>query len=79
MSWATKVQKTMDTYKEAAGRLEDTIKLVQKAKDYTEEYDNGCRSYIDMHNAETALYSCLQLIEEASDYLARDMFGDDEK
>ena len=76
MSWATKIGKTVKSFEETTGKIQDAMDWAEKARDYAHEYDKGCTAYVDMYNAHAALEALKNLVEKASNDLARDMFGD---
>ena len=74
--WATKIDKTLTSFEETTGKIQDAMAWCEKARDYAHEYDAGCAAYVDMYKAHAALEALKGLVEEASNKLARDMFGD---
>ena len=46
------LDKTITSFEEATGRIEDAIGWVEKAKDYANEFDPGCKAYVDLHLVE---------------------------
>ena len=76
MSWATKLDKTLTSFEETTGKIQDAMAWCEKARDYAHEYDAGCAAYVDMYKAHAALEALKGLVEEASNKLAKDMFGD---
>ncbi len=76
MGWATKIDKTITSFEETAGRIQDAMDWAEKAMDYAHEYDSGCTSYVDMYKAHAALEALKSVVEKASNDLAKDMFGD---
>ena len=76
MSWATKIYKTVKSFEETTGRIQDAMDWAEKARDYAHEYDKGCTAYGDLYKAHAALEALKGLVEKASNDLAKDMFGD---
>lgn len=74
--WATKIDKTLTSFEETTGKIQDAMAWCEKARDYAHEYDAGCAAYVDMYKAHAALEALKGLVEEASNKLAKDMFGD---
>ena len=74
--WATKLDKTLTSFEETTGKIQDAMAWCEKARDYAHEYDKGCTAYVDMYKAHAALEALKGLVEKASNDLAKDMFGD---
>ena len=74
--WATKIDKTLTSFEETTGKIQDAMAWCEKARDYAHEYDAGCAAYVDMYKAHAALEALKGLVEEASNKLAKDVFGD---
>ena len=68
------LDKTITSFEEATGRIEDAIGWVEKAKDYANEFDPGCKSYVDLHLVEQVLRKAKAKVHKASDDLCKDLF-----
>ena len=53
--WATKIDKTLTSFEETTGKIQDAMAWCEKARDYAHEYDAGCAAYVDMYKAHAAL------------------------
>jgi len=68
------LDKTITSFEEATGKLEDAIGWVEKAKEYAHEFDPGCKSYVDLHLVEQVLRKAKAKVHKASDDLCKDLF-----
>ena len=68
------LDKTITSFEEATGRLEDAIGWVEKAKEYAHEFEPGCKAYVDLH-----LVEAVRKIHKASDSLCKEIFDFGEK
>ena len=69
------LDKTVESFEEATGCLEDTIKWVGKAKDYAYEFDASSKAYVSLSLVEQVLEKAKTEIEKAANDLASDIFG----
>jgi hypothetical protein len=69
------LDKTVQSFEEATGRLADAIHWVEKAKEYANEFEPGCKSYVTLHLVEQVLHKASNQIEEASNDLCTEIFS----
>ena len=68
------LDKTITSFEEATGRIEDAIGWVEKAKDYANEFDPGCKAYVDLHLVEQVLKKAKKKVYKASNDLCKEVF-----
>ena len=69
------LDKTVRSFEEATGCLEDTIVWVGKAKDYAQEFDPNSKAYVDLVLVEAVLEKAKQKIHQASNDLSKEIFS----
>ena len=69
------LDKTITSFEEATGRIEDAITWVTKAKDYANEFEPGCKAYVDLHLVEQVLEKAKRKVHKASNDLAKEIFS----
>ena len=67
------LDKTITSFEEATGKIEDAIGWVEKAKDYANEFDPGCKAYVDLH-LEAVLRKAKKKVYKASNDLCKEIF-----
>jgi|TARA_R110000823_G_C15497320_1_gene452714 hypothetical protein len=73
---ATRIlDKTITSFEEATGCLEDTIGWVAKARDYAHEFDPNSKAYVDLVLVEKVLEKVKQKIHKASNDLCKEIFS----
>ena len=70
----TSLDKTSTSLEAATGRIEDAIGWVEKAKDYANEFDPGCKAYVDLHLVEAVLRKAKKKVYKASNDLCKEVF-----
>ena len=73
------LDKTITSFEEATGRLDDAIGWVEKAKEYAHEFEPGCKAYVDLHLVEAVLRKANRKIHKASASLCKEIFDIDGK
>jgi len=68
------LDKTITSFEEATGKLEEAIDWVEKAKDYAHEFEPGCKAYVDLHLVEQVLRKAKKKVYKASDSLCKEIF-----
>jgi hypothetical protein len=68
------LDKTVESFTEATGCLEDTLKWVAKARDYAHEFDPTCKAYVDLVLVEKVLEKSKTTIDKASKNLCEEIF-----
>ena len=68
------LDKTITSFEEATGKIADAIGWVEKAKEYANEFEPGCKAYVDLHLVEQVLRKAQATVHEASDELCKDIF-----
>ena len=68
------LDKTITSFTEASGRLEDTIGWVVKAREHAHEFEPGCKSEVTLHLLEKVLEKASRELDRASQQLGEDMF-----
>lgn len=69
------LDKTITSFEEATGKIEDAIGWVEKAKEYANEFEPGCKAYVDLHLVEEVLRKAKRKVYKASDTLCKEMFN----
>lgn len=69
------LDKTINSFEEATGKLEDAIGWVEKAKEYANEFDPGCKAYVDLHLVEAVLRKAKKKVYKASNDLCKEVFN----
>ena len=69
------LDKTINSFEEATGHLEDTIEWVKKARDYAHEFDPHSKAYVDLVLVEKVLQKTKQKIHTASNDLCKEIFS----
>jgi hypothetical protein len=73
------LDKTITSFEEATGRIEDAIGWVEKAKDYANEFEPGCKAYVDLHLVEQVLKKAKRKVYKASNDLAKEIFSNEKE
>ena len=60
--------------KAPTGKIEDAIGWVEKAKEYANEFEPGCKAYVDLHLVEQVLRKAKKKVHKASDNLCKEIF-----
>ena len=68
------LDKTITSFEEATGKIEDAIGWVEKAKEYANEFEPGCKAYVDLHLVEQVLRKAKRKVHKASDNLCKEIF-----
>ena len=68
------LDKTITSFEEATGKIEDAIGWVEKAKEYANEFEPGCKAYVDLHLVEQVLRKAKKKVHKASDDLCKEVF-----
>ncbi len=68
------LDKTIKSFEEATGKIEDAIGWVEKAKDYAHEFEPGCKAYVDLHLVEQVLKKAKERVYQASNDLCKEVF-----
>ena len=68
------LDKTITSFEEATGKIEEEIGLGDKAKDYANEFDPGCKAYVDLHLVEAVLRKAKKKVYKASNDLCKEIF-----
>ncbi len=69
------LDKTITSFEEATGKIEDAIGWVEKAKEYAHEFEPGCKAYVDLHLVEQVLRKSLKKVHKASNDLCKEIFS----
>ena len=69
------LDKTITSFEEATGKLEDAIGWVEKAKEYANEFDPGGKAYVDLHLVEAVLRKAKKKVYKASNDLCKEVFN----
>lgn len=69
------LDKTITSFEEATGKIEDAIGWVEKAKEYAHEFEPGCKAYVDLHLVEQVLIKAKKKVHKASNDLCKELFS----
>jgi|TARA_Y100001963_G_C6689544_1_gene403940 hypothetical protein len=69
------LDKTITSFEEATGKIEDAIGWIEKAKEYANEFEPGCKAYVDLHLVEQVLRKANRKVHKASNDLCKEIFS----
>ena len=68
------LDKTITSFEEATATIQDAIGWVEKAKEYANEFEPGCKAYMELHLIEQVLRKAKTRVHKASDNLCKEIF-----